>query len=114
MNLIEMFFSGKCCCSTTNAHTKRSDVILVHRKAEPERRLAGLAADERVEWTGCTRGETQRFLGVQLCAEVHYANGSSTPTAPDFPLTGPARFNVYLQKVPFTCGSHIFVFFDHG
>jgi len=50
------------------------------------------------ESTDCTRGVTQRLLGLQNCSKISYTNASTVADAPSFPLTGPANLNLYLEK----------------
>ena len=55
--------------------------------------------EDREEFASCTRGDVLHFLGVQICADVSYPNGSSTDNVGHFPLTGPSNINVNVLKV---------------
>ena len=59
--------------------------------------MAGVL-ENRQESTDCTRGVTQRLLGLQNCSKISYTNASTVADAPSFPLTGPANLNLYLEK----------------
>ena len=67
----------------------------MHRRLKTS--LAGIR-ENRFEASSCSRGLTQRLLGLQLCADVSYPNASEAEIGPHFPLTGPAHLSVELVK----------------
>jgi len=87
---------------------RRSETQLIH--SYPDSKVIPLSGiSERVEYSSCTRGDMLRFLGLKICAEVSYANGSTTPNAGYFPLTGPADFHINLVKVDQSVTSYRFL-----
>lgn len=74
----------------------RSELLLQHRNTKAQ--IAGLI-ENREEMSQCTRGPTQRYLGLQLCTQISYPNTSEAEYGPFFPLTGPARLSVKLVKM---------------
>ena len=74
----------------------RSEILLQHRKTKAP--VSGVI-ENREEISQCTRGTTQRYLGLQLCSQISYPNASETEYGPFFPLTGPATLNVELVKI---------------
>lgn len=47
-------------------------------------------------------------IGLKLCLHYSYKNATSVPSAPIFPLAGPANFDVYVQKSDPTANVYLF------
>lgn len=65
--------------------------------------------ENRVDTSDCTRGLTQRYLGLQICSQATYPNASQNEFAPNFPLTGPSHFSLSLDKADPSIKSYRFL-----
>jgi len=75
-----------------NAETK---FYTIHRQAEREQKMLSV---HPVVKEKCTGEGLSKVLGVELCGHVQYPGQAVTTEAPFYPLTGPSKLNVYLQK----------------
>ncbi|XP_057368025.1 uncharacterized protein LOC130689027 [Daphnia carinata] len=73
----------------------KSELTITHRKLKSS--LPGIE-ENRVEMSDCTRGLTQRYLGLQVCSQIAYPNASDVEFVPYFPLTGPSHLSIELVK----------------
>lgn len=53
---------------------------------------------DRVSGEICTPDRLNKWIGFKVCHEASFANATSVPDAPYFPLTGPVRYAVTLEK----------------
>lgn len=57
---------------------------------------------------GCTGDRLAKITGMKLCGVVQFPNASMKYDSPYFPLTGPTRFGIYLQKTDLRLKSYKF------
>ncbi|XP_074643894.1 uncharacterized protein LOC141900764 [Tubulanus polymorphus] len=75
-----------------NAETK---FFTLHRQAEREQKM--LSANPVVK-EKCTGAGLSKVLGVELCGHVQYPGQALTTETPFYPLTGPSKLSIGLQK----------------
>ncbi|CAM1325217.1 Uncharacterised protein PB.777, partial [Pycnogonum litorale] len=73
----------------------QTNIYLIHK--DVERSQMGVHED-RTEVHSCTGIKMAKITGFKLCGDVQYPNASLKYESPYFPLTGPTKFAIYLEK----------------
>lgn len=63
---------------------------------------------DRTEVLSCSTELTSKLLGIEFCSEFRYPNASQRFSSPYFPLTGPSRICLWLQKTDRTLSAYHF------
>jgi hypothetical protein len=73
----------------------RNKFYIVHQSREIEQRMID---SNRVNTKKCTGDKLTKILGLELCGEVSYPTTPDMSDVPAFPMTGPAKMSVVLNK----------------
>lgn len=72
----------------------------------PGQEVAKGVEENRFDRKVCTPGRLNKLTGLKLCAELAYPNASQIENAPYFPLTGPSKMAVTVEKADPTLHSY--------
>ncbi|XP_017783637.1 PREDICTED: uncharacterized protein LOC108567594 [Nicrophorus vespilloides] len=94
--------SGKIVDLKLNIPKKKMDVINVSSdiyviRNEIDYRTKAVTADAEVVEM-CTNNKFNKITGLKICSNLMYVNASQLDNTPNFPLTGPFKYAINIQK----------------